>query len=152
MRSRLDAIHCLCPLRYTSLFGFPRCAYFLQGIRWKKNKDKPVNSLHRKGFPICPYYAIRAYVLGPGSAKRRRRENALRHTGPLFGGLHPRHLRPRDYLHAEAGGKRRGQFPLRYSPALTTPNFGMGHGLGQTGVTKSSCQKKYRGMNKTAEI
>ena len=30
---------------------------------WKKNKDKPVNPLHRKGFPICPYYAIRAYVL-----------------------------------------------------------------------------------------
>ena len=91
-------------------------------------------------------------ILGAGPAKRRGRENPLRYAGPLQRRVHSRYLRPRHHLHAEAGGKRSGQFPLRYSPALTAPNSGMGHGLGQIGAVKSSHQKKCGGINKTAEI
>ena len=101
MRSRLVAIHCLCPLRYTSLFGFPRCAYFLQGIRWKKNKDKPVNSLQRKGFPICPYYAIRAYLRVIAFEERRLYE------GDSGVAWTQQFLHDRKYLCASGyGGKR----------------------------------------------
>ena len=108
--------------------------------------------MQRKGFPICPYYAIRAYILGSGSAKRRGRENPLRHAGTLQRRIHTGYLCPCDHLHAEAGGKRRGQFPLRCSPIISAPNSGMGHGLGQTGAAKSNSQKKCREMNKTTEI
>ena len=108
--------------------------------------------MQRKGFPICPYYAIRAYILGSGSAKRRGRENPLRHAGSLLGGLHSGYLRPRYRLHAEAGGGCGREFPLWYSPALTAPNSRMGHGLGQTGAAKSNHQKKCRKKNKSTEI
>ena len=44
-----------------------------------------------------------------------------------------------------------GVFELYYVD-LTTPISRMGHGLGPTGAAKSNHQKKYRGINKTAEI
>ena len=91
-------------------------------------------------------------ILGAGPAKRRGRENPLRYAGTLLGGFYLGHIRPRHHLHAEAGGERGGQFPLRYSPALTAPNSGMGRGLGQIGAVKSSHQKKCGEINKTAEI
>ena len=78
-------------------------------------------------------------------------KNPLRHAGPLQRRVHPGHLRPRYRLYAEAGGERSGEFPLRYSPALTAPNSRMGHGLGQTGVAKSNYRKKRRETSKTAE-
>lgn len=87
-------IHCLCPLRYTSLFGFPCHAYFLREICWKKNQDKPVNSLRHKGFPICPYYAIRAHLCQPAVEQRRSDEADPDLAGPQHLLYHCRHLRP----------------------------------------------------------
>lgn len=106
-------IHCLCPLRYTSLFGFPCHAYFLREICWKKNQDKPVNSLRHKGFPICPYYAIRAYVRNCGSAKRSGYQDGLRDAGPLQRRVYAGHLRPRYHPGTASGGEYHGEYPLR---------------------------------------
>ena len=51
--------------------------------------------MQRKGFPICPYYAIRAHIFGAGPAKRSRCQNPLRHAGPLLGGVYAEHVYPR---------------------------------------------------------
>ena len=85
-----------------------------------------------------------AHIFRAGPAKRSRCQNPLRQAGALLGGFHPGHLRPRHHLRAEAGGKRCGEFPLRYFPALTALSSGMGHGLGQTGTAKIDHQKKHR--------
>ena len=97
-----------------------------------------------KGFSICPYYAIRVYILPVSPAKWSRRKDALRHAGTLQRRVHPGYLRPRHHVHAEAGGERGGEFPLRYSPALTAPGSRMGHGLGQTDTAKLNHPEKYR--------
>ena len=91
---------------------------------------------------------LETHILRAGSAKRRRRENPLRHAGSLQRRIHPRYLCPRHDLHAEAGGERGGEFPLRYSPALTAPRSGMGHGLGHPLAGKSNHQKKCRKKKK----
>ena len=93
-----------------------------------------------------------SHILGPCPAKRRGRENPLRYAGTLLGGFYLGHIRPRHHLHAEAGGERGGEFPLRRSLVISAPNSGMGHGLGQIGAVKSSHQKKCREINKAAEI
>ena len=69
--------------------------------------------MQRKGFPICPYYAIRAPFRHPVPQERRGCENPLRSPGPLLRGLHPQHLYPR-YRPDEAGcggHHRRGHQP-----------------------------------------
>ena len=108
--------------------------------------------MQRKGFPICPYYAIRAHILGAGPAKRRRCENPLRYAGSLLGGLHSGHLRPRHHLHAEAGGECGGEFPLQRSLIISAPGSRMGHGLGQTDSLKSNHQKSTENTSKATEI
>ena len=109
-----------------------------------KEQGQTANPLQRKGFPVCPYYAIRAHILGAGPAKRNGCEDPLRRAGPLFGRIHPRHLRLRHYLYAEADGERSREFPLRHCSALTAPNSRMGHGLGQPPTAKSNHPEKYR--------
>ena len=55
-----------------------KCLCFRPSFSWrlllenerKKNKGKPVNPLHRKGIPICPYYAIRAQLCQPSLGQR----------------------------------------------------------------------------------
>lgn len=68
---------------------------------------------------------LETHILRAGSAKRRRRENPLRHAGSLQRRIHPRYLCPRHDLHAEAGGERGGEFPLRRSPVISAPRSGI---------------------------
>ena len=117
-----------------------------------KEQGQTANPLQRKGFPICPYYAMRAHILGAGPAKRGGRKNPLRHAGSLQRWVHPGHLRPRDHLYAEAGGECGGEFPLQYSLIISAPGSRMGHGLGQTEAAKSYHPRKYIKTDKTAEI
>ena len=71
-----------------------------------------------------------SHILGAGPAKRSRRENPLRHAGSLQRWVYPGCLRPRHRLHAEAGGERGGEFPLRCPSDLTTPGSLYGSRLG----------------------
>ena len=66
--------------------------------------------LQRKGFPICPYYAIRAHFRNPGPPERCRCENGLQYAGPLWCRIHPPHLHPRHPADAEPGGGDYGEF------------------------------------------
>ena len=87
------------------------------GIGWNKDKDKPASSLHRKGFPVCPYCAIRALLrrglhpfwgryqdgarqsrtrhrrLYPGRVRARHRPNEAG-APPPYGELHQGRFRP----------------------------------------------------------
>ena len=91
-------------------FGFPCYACFLREICWKKNHDKPVNSLHHKGFPICPYYAIRAHLRNSGPPERCGCQNGQQYAWALRRGLHPPHLYPRHSATAKSGGRDNRKF------------------------------------------
>ena len=116
----------------------PISSPFFSGKRIRTNRQL----LATQGFSDLSI-AIRAHIFGPCPAKRCGRENFLRHAGSLLSWLYPRYLLPRHHLHAEAGGERRGEFPLRCSSALTAPDSRMGHGLGQTGTLKTNYPKKF---------
>ena len=75
-----------------------------------RSKDKPVNPLRCKGFPICPYYAIRAHIRNPGPPERRRCENGQQYAWALRRGLHPPHLYPRHQAAAESSGRDNRKF------------------------------------------
>ena len=69
---------------------------FFSGKRTRTNR----NSLQRKGFPICPYYTIRAYLRQHRYHKRCWRCQRIREAGPQRQGCHPPHVhacRPRKY-------------------------------------------------------
>lgn len=61
--------------------------------------------MRHKGFPICPYYDIRAYVRNVVAAEWRGREDPLQHVGALQRGFHAGYLHPR-HPEDEAGGSR----------------------------------------------
>ena len=75
----------------------------------EKEQGQTRNPLRHKGFPICLYYDIRAYVRYGSPAKRSGYQDRLRDAGPLQRGLHPGHLRPRHRGHAERGRGPDGQ-------------------------------------------
>ena len=66
--------------------------------------------MQRKGFPICPYYAIRAHFRNPGPPERRRCENGQQYAWALRRGLHPPHLHPRHQAAAESSGRDNRKF------------------------------------------
>ena len=109
---------------------------------WKKNKDKTFNLLRRKGFQICPYYAIRAHVRNGRPAKWCGHQDGFRDAGTLQCGFHPGHIRPRDHSGTEGGGQYDGQRPLRQSPALNAPDSRMGQNMGQETTAKIKRPKK----------
>ena len=69
--------------------------------------------MQRKGFPICPYYAIRAYVRNRSLAKRGRYQDGERDAGPPQRRVHTGYLRPRDHPGPASGGGYHGEYPLR---------------------------------------
>ena len=101
----------------SSRFWPPSLRLFCLGIGWSKDKDKPASSLHRKGFPVCPYCAIRALLrrglhpfwgryqdgarqsrtrhrrLYPGRVRARHRPNEAG-APPPYGELHQGRFRP----------------------------------------------------------
>ena len=119
----------------------------------------------RGGAPWEPLFRSGApwwgFIDGIGLTERRGRENAISHAGPLQRRLYPRHVRLYDHLHA-AGGERGGEFPLRRSRVISALHSrtqraragskqqsrqlptNMGHGLGQTNISKFEHSKKYR--------
>ena len=70
------------PLSFTLhlTFWLPLLCLFFAGDSLEKNKDKPVNPLHRKGFPICPYYAIMAHLRDSGPPERCGGENSQQYA------------------------------------------------------------------------
>ena len=126
---------------------------FLQGIRWKKNKDKPVNSLQCKGFSICPYYAIRAHLRNDSPAKRRGCQNCFINARPLRRGIHAPYLHPRYPTSPRRSGGENGRVHgashVASYPILSTsfqPFPRVGHGVGQR---KRTTPEKFRKHAKT---
>ena len=62
-----------------------------------------------KGFPICPYYAIRAHVCHTGDPTGGKCKDSLQHPGSLQRGLHSGHLHPRHRGNAKGLSPEDGQ-------------------------------------------
>ena len=78
----------------------------------EKEQGQTRNPLRHKGFPICLYYDIRAYVRYGSPAKRSGHQDRLRDAGPLQCRVHTGYLRPRDHPGPEPGGGYHGEYPL----------------------------------------
>lgn len=110
----------ICPLSAALVFHPLPQAPFQGRFQWKKNKDKPANPLRRKGFPICPYYAIRAHLHKQSPVQWGRSEGRAGTAGALGRQYYDEHLRPlyegsETQLRPTAGqGSQRGvkNFPL----------------------------------------
>ena len=63
-----------------------------------------------KGFPICPYYAIRAYFCNDSVAKRRGYQDFVPYAGAFFLWLYAGHLHSRHHKDAGGSGGEDGQF------------------------------------------
>ena len=66
-----------------------------------------------------------------GPAKRRGRENGVLDAGPLLGGLHAGHLRPRHHRCPTQSGANNGQYPLPCRLMLSATRSRWGQRLGQ---------------------
>ena len=84
----------------------------------EKEQGQTRNPLRHKGFPICLYYDIRAYVRYGSPAKRSGYQDRLRDAGPLQCRVHAGHLRPCHPPDAGPGGRNHGKF---YEPDDVTP-------------------------------
>ena len=66
-----------------------------------------------------------------GAAKRSGRENGVLDAGPLLGGLHTGHLRPRHHRRAAQGSANNGKYPIPCGIDLSAIRSRWGQRLGQ---------------------
>ena len=92
--------------------------------------------MRRKGFPICPYYAIRAHLRDPGPAKRRGHQDRLQYAGPLRRKVHPSHLHPRHPADAVSGSGNHGKF---HEPDDVTPPLNHSKASGRKAKLPARC-------------
>ena len=86
-------------------------------------------------FPVCRNYTVRAHLRDHGPAKRRGRENGVLDAGPLLGGIHAGHLRPRHHRRAAQGSANNGKYPIRRCLILSAVRSRWGQRLGQKKAT-----------------
>ena len=74
-----------------------------------------------------------------GPAKRGGRKNGALDAGPLLGGFHAGHLRPRYHRRADESGANNGQYPIPCGIDLSATRSRWGQRLGQK---KAAPQKR----------
>ena len=82
-------------------------------------------------FPVCRNYTVRAHLRNDGPAKRRGCKNGVLHAGPLLGGLHAGHLRPRHHRRPTQSRPDDGEHPLPCCLILSATRSRWGQRLGQ---------------------
>ena len=82
-------------------------------------------------FPVCRNYTVRAHLRDHGTAKRCGRKNGVLDAGPLLGGFHAGHLRPRYHRRPTQSRPNDGQYPIPCGVDLSAIRSRWGQRLGQ---------------------
>ena len=79
-----------------------------------------------------------SYLRDDGAPERRGRQDRQQYAGPLLGGVHAGHLRPRHHRRAAQGGANDGEHPISCRLMLSAIRSRWGQRLGQKKATSEN--------------